>query len=129
MTITKVKILGKDSIHVGYNLVPHIVQTCLCELPSSTYVLITDTHIAPLYLETFKTKFDEEITKTDVYVKLSAQTRFLTKVILPGETSKSRDTKAELEDWMLSHRCTRDTVVIALGEPDLTWDFCVTTNG
>lgn len=41
--------------------------------------------------------------------------RWITKVIAPGEQSKSRATKAMLEDFMLSHRCTRDTVVLALG--------------
>ncbi|KAJ5676826.1 uncharacterized protein N7477_002459 [Penicillium maclennaniae] len=35
----------------------------------------------------------------------------------PGESSKSRSTKADIEDWMLSQSppCGRDTVVIALG--------------
>ncbi|KAJ5224899.1 uncharacterized protein N7469_008402 [Penicillium citrinum] len=35
----------------------------------------------------------------------------------PGESSKSRQTKADIEDWMLSQSppCGRDTVVIALG--------------
>ncbi|EAQ83900.1 hypothetical protein CHGG_10304 [Chaetomium globosum CBS 148.51] len=41
--------------------------------------------------------------------------RLLTYAIPPGEYSKGRDTKADIEDWMLSHACTRDTVIIALG--------------
>jgi pentafunctional AROM polypeptide len=32
-----------------------------------------------------------------------------------GEESKSRAVKAEVEDWMLSEGCNRDTVMIALG--------------
>ena len=35
-------------IQLGYHLVPHIVQTLLSELPSSAYVLVTDTHLAQL---------------------------------------------------------------------------------
>lgn len=35
--------------------------------------------------------------------------------IEPGEKSKSREVKSAIEDFMLEHRCTRDTVVIALG--------------
>ena len=33
----------------------------------------------------------------------------------PGEYSKTRSTKVEVEDRMLLKKCTRDTVVIALG--------------
>lgn len=115
MTITKVKILGKESIHVGYNLIPHIVHTCLSELPSSTYVVITDTNIAPIYLDQFAKRINAGLQDRETYSKIPARARFLSKVIRPGETSKSRTTKADIEDWMLSHRCTRDTVVIALG--------------
>merc|ERR1740121_3354021 len=32
-----------------------------------------------------------------------------------GEPSKSREIKAAIEDFMLEKRCTRDTVVVALG--------------
>lgn len=116
MSITKVKILGKESIHVGYNLIPHIVHTCLSELPSSTYVLITDTHIAPLYLEAFAKRIENGLDTPGKYPALPEGARFLSKVISPGETNKTRETKSELEDWMLAHRCTRDTVVIALGK-------------
>lgn len=45
----------------------------------------------------------------------SIEARLLTYKIPPGETSKSRETKAEIEDWLLSQKCARDTVVIALG--------------
>jgi pentafunctional AROM polypeptide len=39
----------------------------------------------------------------------------LTYSVSPGESSKTRDTKALLEDWMLYNECTRDTVLIAMG--------------
>lgn len=126
--ITKVQILGKDSIHVGYGLIPHIIDTCLSSLPSSTYVLITDTNIAPLYLDQFSQAINAALVgDLGKYPKLPKGSRFLSKVITPGEASKSRDTKADLEDWMLSHRCTRDTVILALGKPsqfseaDIRW--------
>ncbi|KAJ8609057.1 hypothetical protein MRB53_039326 [Persea americana] len=107
--------LGRDSIHVGYNFVPHIVHTCLSELPSSSYVLITDTNIAPLYLDSFEKAIEESLSNAASYPKLPSEARFLSKIIAPGETSKSRETKADIEDWLLSHRCTRDTVILALG--------------
>ncbi|KAI5117122.1 hypothetical protein M0805_007969 [Coniferiporia weirii] len=105
--IKKVSILGRESIHCGFHLVPHIVKTILETLSSSTYVLITDTVVASYHLKKFQDEF-----KTALQGK---KARFIHKLISPGETSKSRQGKAELEDFLLEHKCTRDTVVLALG--------------
>ncbi|KAI6044557.1 EPSP synthase-domain-containing protein [Pisolithus marmoratus] len=115
MSVQKISILGKESIHVGFNLVQHISDTLLDTLPSSTYVLITDTNIAPLYLQPIAATFTQA---TDVRFPNKsdpARPRFLTYTIPPGETTKTREGKAEIEDFLLRHRCTRDTVIIALG--------------
>ncbi len=107
---TRVTILGKDSIIVDRGLWRNfIVNDLLSEVRSSTYVLITDTNIGPLYVPAFKKSFESQA------ASLSSNTRLLTYEIPPGESSKSRATKAAVEDWMLSQACTRDTVVIALG--------------
>lgn len=45
----------------------------------------------------------------------STTIRFLEYIIPPGERSKSREGKAQIEDFMLENSCTRDTVVLALG--------------
>ena len=54
-----------------------------------------------------------------VVKKQNADSRLLTLAIPPGETSKSRTTKALVEDWMLSPErdppCDTKTVMIALG--------------
>lgn len=107
--VYKVSILGKHSIHCGFHLAPYITRTVLDTLPASTYVLITDTNIARLHLDTFKKSFDEGLTH------LSKRSRFLTHTIPPGETSKSREGKAAIEDFLLQNKCTRDTVILALG--------------
>lgn len=104
--VEKLAILHKQSIHCGFHLVPYIVTTVLDTLPSSTYVLITDTRVAALHLS----KFDDEFSQ-----RLPDGRRFLTHVIQPGETSKSRAGKADIEDFLLGHACTRDTVILALG--------------
>ncbi|RMZ74694.1 Pentafunctional AROM polypeptide [Pyrenophora seminiperda CCB06] len=107
---TKVSILGKDSIVVDYGIWQnYVAQDLLANIPSSTYVLITDTNIGPLYTPTFERAF------TSVASSLPASPRLLTYQISPGETSKSRHTKAAVEDWLLSQGCVRDTVIIALG--------------
>jgi pentafunctional AROM polypeptide len=107
---SKVSILGKDSIIVGYDLwKSYIASDLLSNVKSSTYVLITDTNLAPLYAESFRTSFQLSASQ------LKSEARLLEYTIAPGESSKSRATKAEVEDWLLSQRCTRDTVIIALG--------------
>lgn len=109
--VRKVSILRKESIHCGFHLIPYIIKTVLETLPSSTYVLITDTHVGSLYLNTFEAEFNNVLQA----VRLESNPRFLNFVVPPGETSKSREGKAEIEDFLLLNKCTRDTVILALG--------------
>ncbi|GME33719.1 Pentafunctional AroM protein [Neofusicoccum parvum] len=102
----RVAILGKDNIIIGHDLWSNFIAADLFKgVRSSTYVLLTDTNIAPLYVGALEKSFE----------KLATGARLLVRAIPPGEASKSRSTKATIEDWMLSEGCTRDTVVIALG--------------
>lgn len=108
---TKVAILGKEDILVDSHLWrTYVANDLLSNLPSSTYVLITDTNISSLYVPQFRTSFDHARSQLN-----RSSSRLLCYEIPPGESSKSRSTKADIEDWMLSQRCTRDTVIIALG--------------
>lgn len=125
--IDKVSILGRESIHLGFHLVPYIVETVLDQLPASTYVLVTDTHLAKLQLPQFQSAFESAIRARSLSSSSSQASsstakpppisgvRFLSYQIPPGEGSKSRKTKADIEDWLLSERCTRDSVILALG--------------
>ncbi|KAF6224348.1 hypothetical protein HO133_010925 [Letharia lupina] len=115
MEPTIVPILSNEkAITIDYNLWgSYIAQDLLKNLPSSTYVLITDTNLYDLYVPSFEKAFN------DVASSIKAESRLLTYTIPPGETSKSRTTKAEVEDWMLSEE--RDppldtkSVLLALG--------------
>ncbi|KAK0103575.1 3-dehydroquinate dehydratase (3-dehydroquinase) [Cadophora gregata] len=109
-TPTRIAILGKEDIVVDFNIWrSFVVEDLLSNLPSSTYVLITDTNLAPRYVPDFAQAFSTRTSASP------APPRLLTYEIPPGESSKGRETKAEIEDWMLSEQCTRDTVIIALG--------------
>lgn len=107
---TRIPILGREDIIIDYDVFHNFVASDLLQnLKSSTYVLITDTNIFPLYVPSFEKVFSDAVASS------SSNARLLTYAIPPGENSKGRETKAEIEDWMLSHKCTRDTVIIALG--------------
>jgi hypothetical protein len=107
--VETVSILGQDSIHVGLHLAPHIARTVCSGLPASAYVLVTDTHIAALHLDSFAAEFRAALAEA------GSRARLLTHVVPPGEGTKSRAGKAAIEDFMLAHACTRDTVLLALG--------------
>ncbi|WYZ37423.1 hypothetical protein EsH8_II_000929 [Colletotrichum jinshuiense] len=104
---TRITILGKDDIIVDYGIwLDFVTHDLLENLKTSTYVLITDTNLFDTYVPPFQNVFN---------AAAPTSTRLLTYAIPPGEVSKSRHTKAGIEDWMLSQKCTRDTVIIALG--------------
>ena len=105
--IQKISILGRESIHCGFHLIPYIVQTILTTLPSTTYVLITDTNVAKLHLPPFANEFNAAL--------VNSESRFLFYTVSPGESVKSREGKAEIEDFLLANACTRDTVILAVG--------------
>lgn len=106
----KVAILGREIIHIGYDMDQHIVETIVATEKSSTYVFITDQNIEKAgHLEKYTLQFQQHLKATGV------ESRVLTYTIAPGENNKSRETKAEIEDYLLSAGCTRDTVIIALG--------------
>ena len=115
MAATELTILGVNSIRVGYNLwQQYVANDLLHNLKSSTYVLVCDSNIAKLeYVSTFKRDFEsvrEGLGKTEDDMRLLIYSH-----LKPGETSKSRQTKADIEDWLLQQGCTRDTVILALG--------------
>src|SRR5271170_602077 len=111
--VDKVSVLGKESVVLSFGLWKnYVVDDLLSNLPSSTYVLITDTNIGKIYVPPFNAKFEDTAKQLG-----SSPPRLLMYEVPPGEGSKSRQTKADIEDWLLGQAlpCGRDTVMIALG--------------
>ncbi|KAL8635708.1 MAG: hypothetical protein Q9228_006829 [Teloschistes exilis] len=111
---TTVSIFGREDIVVDYDLWgSYIVDDLLTNVPSATYILITDTNLYQSYVPSFEKSFRKLVAERN------ADSRLLTYQIPPGETSKSRATKDSIEDWLLSDDrdppCDTKSVVIALG--------------
>ena len=105
-----VAVLGQaDAVHCGFHLLPYLAQTVVRQLASSAYVVVTDLSLAKSHLEPLLDALRSAIADA------GSSARVLSYAVPPGETSKSRKTKAEVEDYILSERCTRDTVLLALG--------------
>ncbi|KIX03245.1 3-phosphoshikimate 1-carboxyvinyltransferase [Rhinocladiella mackenziei CBS 650.93] len=108
----RVSLLGKESIIINFGLWrDYVASDLLTNFESSTYVLITDTNLGALYIQSFQEAFDIAAKQKQT------PSRLLVHEIPPGESSKSRQTKDDIEDWLLSQSppCGRDTVIIALG--------------
>ncbi|GEQ67351.1 hypothetical protein JCM33374_g1015 [Metschnikowia sp. JCM 33374] len=110
MSVEKVSILGRESIHVGFGIQDHIVEEILQNEKSSTYVLITDSNME-------QTAPFAKLARSfqDKMAVARPESRLLFYTVSPGENNKSRDTKAQVEDYLLVQGCTRDTVIIAVG--------------
>lgn len=105
--LEKVPILGKETIHVGYDIHTHMVNTIINDCRSSTYVVINDSNLS-------KVPYYQKLVQ-ELESGLPEGSRLLQYVIKPGEANKTRSTKADIEDYLLSKGCTRDTVIIAVG--------------
>ncbi|KAF2224464.1 AROM pentafunctional protein, ARO1 [Elsinoe ampelina] len=107
---TKVSILKKESIILDYGIwQEYVAHDLLTNIESTNYVLITDTTIGKIYTPVFQDSFKRHAEK------LGKKSNLHIFEIPPGESSKSRSTKAQVEDWLLKAGCVRDTVIIALG--------------
>lgn len=106
--ITTIPLLNiQNVIQIGYQLMDHIALDLTENINNvSNYVIITDTQLAPLYLSTLYKSMQSH---------LKSNQRLLTRILPCGEQSKSRNTKAQIEDFLLNKKCTRDTCLIALG--------------
>lgn len=110
--VSKVSILGSESIILGFHLTEYIIRDVLTSIPASNYVLITDTNLAKLYLQKYVDCFNK--VSNELFQDKKAP-RLFTRVLPPGELTKSRKTKDEIEDWLLSNAVTRDTCFLAMG--------------
>jgi pentafunctional AROM polypeptide len=48
--VVKISILNEESIILGFHLTKFMLRDVISNIPSSTYVIITDDNLAPIYL-------------------------------------------------------------------------------
>jgi 3-dehydroquinate synthase len=90
------------SIYIGSDLLGH-AELLLSHIPHKKAAVVTNTTVASLYLESLRTVLQSHGVDT-------------IPVILPdGEQYKNSETLGLIYDALLSHRCERNTPLIALG--------------
>lgn len=92
-------------IEIGHNLIDRLVNDISSGLVpcAKKYAVITDSTVKELYADTVLEKLRSKGLKADLFV------------FPAGEKSKTRETKAKVEDEMLSLGYRRDCCIIAVG--------------
>ena len=124
-----IPVIGDSKVVVGRGLLSSIPAelTPANGFKASKYVVVSDANVWPLYGK----QLVEAFTVLGFTVVHSAASNvspadrpkeaadsgklLLTYQVAAGEGSKSRSVKDAIEDFMLHHRCNRDTCMIALG--------------
>mmetsp|Transcript_88692 Transcript_88692/g.185399 ORF Transcript_88692/g.185399 Transcript_88692/m.185399 type:complete len:387 (+) Transcript_88692:150-1310(+) len=106
--VREIPVIGDSLVLVGEGLLEEIPSRMRqAGMTPSTVVVVSDKNVFGHFGARLMAAFANESPK--------AVPRVFKYEIEPGENSKNRDVKAAIEDYMLSERCTRDTVVVALG--------------
>jgi len=99
-----IPVVGDSTVLVGPGLFSEIPKDIKNKFPkTSKFVIVSDKTVYGLYGDKLLEGCKAQGLNTIAYQ------------ITPGEKSKCRKVKAEVEDFMLENRCLRDTLVIALG--------------
>lgn len=112
---TKIPILGRETIVVQDGLwLDYVAQDLVNQVKSDKstagkFALVTDTNLRNSYVPAFEESF------LRAQKDAGSGDQLLIYAVAPGESSKSRDTVGAIHDWLASNKCTKDTVMIALG--------------
>jgi len=126
----QISVIGDSAVHIGNGLLPLIPAEVVAKVKASRFVIVSDANVWPLYgpqlVEAFL-KLGNFTMPAEAYLAGSynpptpSETQsdkkklLLTYTVPVGEVSKSREVKAAIEDFMLAHKCNRDTCMLALG--------------
>lgn len=89
----KISILGRESILVSYGLwYNYVAKDLITAFAATTYVVVTGTNIGSINIPSFQQTFE------DAASSVASPLRLLVYQATSGEGSKSRQTKADIED-------------------------------
>jgi len=127
-------VIGSSAVHIGNGLLSLIPAEVVAKVKASRFVIVSDANVWSLYgkllVDAFLALGNFEMPGTSALVGAygqSAETApagvsagagkklLVTYQVPVGEESKSREVKNAIEDFMLAHKCNRDTCMLALG--------------
>lgn len=95
--------VGSYDVLIGCQVMEHWPSIVKQKAKAAKYVLISDDHLFALYGPTLLSIFERHDIRLSYYC------------IPPGEMSKTRETKAHIEDFLFEQGCGRDACLLALG--------------
>eukprot|EP00927_Polykrikos_kofoidii_P072047 TRINITY_DN68217_c0_g1_i1.p1 TRINITY_DN68217_c0_g1~~TRINITY_DN68217_c0_g1_i1.p1 ORF type:complete len:394 (+),score=59.54 TRINITY_DN68217_c0_g1_i1:243-1424(+) len=108
--VQEIPVVGESLVVVGPGLLAEVPSRLhAAGIRPAAFVIVSDETVFGLYGELLMAAFER------AFGECGAGPRLLSHTFKPGEASKSRATKAAVEDFMLANSCTRDSVVVALG--------------
>eukprot|EP00933_Yihiella_yeosuensis_P028327 TRINITY_DN22141_c0_g1_i1.p1 TRINITY_DN22141_c0_g1~~TRINITY_DN22141_c0_g1_i1.p1 ORF type:complete len:386 (+),score=76.60 TRINITY_DN22141_c0_g1_i1:72-1229(+) len=108
--VKEIPVVGDSRVLVAPGLLEEIPSRLVdAGFKASTLVIVSDKTVFGLYGQRLETAFESEKKKR------GTGPRVLTFSFPAGEASKNRETKAAIEDFMLGHKCARDSAILALG--------------
>ena len=128
-----IPVIGDSAVHVGHGLLGRIAAelTPANGIKASRFIIVSDSNVFPLYGQQLVDSFLALGGFTlaaceppgsavaagggDEPPDLDKGKVLLTYTVPAGEGSKCRAIKAAIEDFMLLHKCNRDTCMLALG--------------
>ncbi|KAI9025461.1 EPSP synthase-domain-containing protein [Hyaloraphidium curvatum] len=118
----RVSVLGHDSYIIGSGLTGYAAREVVRLFTGeggrplvSSYVVLSDKVIGKLHGTPLLSAFQAAVDESFGSMPESEKPKVRYYALPPGEANKTREKKAEVEDWMLSQGCTRDSVLICLG--------------
>ena len=130
----KISVIGSSSVHIGNGLLSSIPGEVASKVKASRFIIVSDANVWSLFgkqlVEAFLAlgnftmpgdsllvgSYGQSTATAPAGVLAEAGKKLLITYQVPvGEESKSREVKAAIEDFMLAHKCNRDTCMLALG--------------
>lgn len=108
----EIPVVGDSLVLVAPGLLEEVPKRLLAAgLKPAAFVILSDATVSGHYGQ----RLCDAFKAAGVGTEPDSNPRLLSYDIPPGEASKSRDVKTAVEDFMLGAKCTRSTVLVALG--------------
>jgi len=110
LDVKEIDVIGGSKVCIAPGILDEIPERILATgIKATEIVIVSDETVFGHYGAKLITAFER------VGITSKSNPRLLHFAFKPGESSKTRETKAAVEDFMLTNRCTRSAMLVALG--------------
>eukprot|EP00931_Biecheleriopsis_adriatica_P066226 TRINITY_DN40624_c0_g1_i1.p1 TRINITY_DN40624_c0_g1~~TRINITY_DN40624_c0_g1_i1.p1 ORF type:complete len:390 (+),score=82.75 TRINITY_DN40624_c0_g1_i1:54-1223(+) len=112
LDVKEIDVIGDSKVCIAPGILDEIPERILATgIKTTEIVIVSDETVFGHYGAKLIAAFE----RAGITAKGESGPRLLHFAFKPGEPSKTRETKAAVEDFMLANRCTRSAMLVALG--------------